>query len=208
MARPSNTDERRAQIARGLLRVMAREGYDGASIARVARAAKVAPGIVHYHFRDKREILLLAMEELTARHRARLEERLAAAEGEPARELEAFLDLHLGLGADSDPEALACWVLMGAEALRHAKIRERFEKVALGLEERLAAILREGTARGAFHCAEPEQAAAGIFALIHGYFALAASARAAIPRGSAVGTARRMVQGLLSGAPSPRGPRR
>lgn len=36
MARPGNTVERRAQIARALLKVMARRGYDGASIAAVA----------------------------------------------------------------------------------------------------------------------------------------------------------------------------
>ena len=36
MGRPSNTDERRAQIAEGLLSVMAKHGYDGATIQRIA----------------------------------------------------------------------------------------------------------------------------------------------------------------------------
>ena len=47
MARPSNTEERRQQIVQGLLRVMAERGYERASIAEIARAAGLTPGLVH-----------------------------------------------------------------------------------------------------------------------------------------------------------------
>src|SRR5688572_20835936 len=107
MARPSNTEERRAQIAAGLMRVMARHGYDGASVAQVAAAAKLTPGLVHYHFKNKREILLEALDQLMRRHRERLETKLAAVGADPLKQVHAFIDFHLGLGADADPEALA-----------------------------------------------------------------------------------------------------
>jgi len=55
MARPSNTDERRGQIVAALQAVMARAGYAGATIAAIARQAELAPGLVHYHFKDKRD---------------------------------------------------------------------------------------------------------------------------------------------------------
>src|SRR6185295_16459726 len=103
MPRPSNTDERRAQITGALIKVMARRGYDGAAITDVARAERLTPGLVHYHFDNKREILLAALAELVTRHQARLELRLTAAAGDPAAELAAFIDFHLGLGADADP---------------------------------------------------------------------------------------------------------
>ena len=56
MARPSNTEERRQQIVEGLLRVMAERGYERASIAEIAKAAGLSPGLVHYHFTEKQEL--------------------------------------------------------------------------------------------------------------------------------------------------------
>ena len=73
MARPSNTDERRLQIMGALVKVMARRGYDGASVADIARAARLTPGLVHYHFKNKQEILLAALRDLVARRDASLE---------------------------------------------------------------------------------------------------------------------------------------
>jgi len=67
MARPSNTDERRLQIMGALVKVMAKRGYDGASVADIARAARLTPGLVHYHFKNKQEILLAALRDLVAR---------------------------------------------------------------------------------------------------------------------------------------------
>src|SRR3954470_3511156 len=83
MPRPSNTEERRAQITRALVKVMAKRGYDGASVADIARAARLTPGLVHYHFKSKRDILLAVLRDLVARHDAGLDARLAGAGGDP-----------------------------------------------------------------------------------------------------------------------------
>jgi TetR/AcrR family transcriptional regulator, transcriptional repressor of bet genes len=197
MPRPTNTEERRAQIAEALMRVMARRGYDGASIAEVARAARLTPGLVHYHFKSKREILLAAVGELVARHDARLEARLAQAGEEPMAELEAFIDFHLGLGADADPQALACWILLGGEALRDQKVRVEFSRALQRWAARIADILRRGVERGQLHCESVEDAAGALVAAIEGYFVLAATARSVIPKGSAARSTRRMVEGLV-----------
>ena len=73
MPRPSNTEERQAQITGALMKVMAKRGYDGASVADIAKAARLTPGLVHYHFKSKQEILLAALRDLVARHDANLE---------------------------------------------------------------------------------------------------------------------------------------
>src|SRR6187549_2862602 len=104
MARPSNTEERRLQITGALVKVMAKRGYDGASVADIARAARLTPGLVHYHFKSKQEILLAALDDLVARHREGLEQRIAEAQGDAERELDAFIDFHLGRGADADAQ--------------------------------------------------------------------------------------------------------
>jgi TetR/AcrR family transcriptional regulator, transcriptional repressor of bet genes len=195
MARPSNTAERRAQITQALVQVMARQGYDGASIADVAKAAKLSPGLVHYHFKNKQEILLAALAELRERHLARLDARLALHEGDPLAALHAFIDLHLGVGAEADPQALACWILISGEALRDKKVRARFEQTLSALLERLREVIRR------FDCESPDAVASALLATVQGYFVLAATARELIPRGTAAAMTKQMARGLLGGAP-------
>lgn len=72
--RPPNTNARRAQISGGLIKVMAKRGYDGASVNEIAKAAELTPGLIHYHFKNKQEILLAALADLVARHEERLDE--------------------------------------------------------------------------------------------------------------------------------------
>lgn len=208
MPRASNTDERRRQIARAFVKVMAHHGYDGASIAEVARRAKLAPGLVHYHFENKLEILLAATRELLAEHAGLLDaelRRAAGATGDPAAELAAFLDVHLGLGAHSNPDALAFWVQLGGEAQRQRKVRAELAAALGATAERLTEILRRGAARRVFRCADPAAAAAALLALVEGYFSLATTARPLVPAGSAAGCAARMAEGLLDcKLPAPR----
>jgi TetR/AcrR family transcriptional regulator, transcriptional repressor of bet genes len=197
MARPSNTEERRAQIMRALVKIMARRGYHGASVADIARAAGLTPGLVHYHFKSKQEILLAALRDLVAQHDASLEARLARAGSDPVEGVAAFIDFHLGLGADADPDALACWILLSGEALQEPKVRVQFEEALESTIERLAALLRAGVERQLFSCGSVEAAASALVAAIQGYFVLAATARAVIPKGSAAASTKRMAEGLL-----------
>ena len=198
MPRPSNTDERRAQITRALIAVMAKQGYDGASVADVARAAGLTPGLVHYHFKNKEEILLAALAALVARHGERLEKRLGEAAGDVVAEVAAFIDFPLGLGADADPDALSCWILISGEALRNSKVRAKFERALAAMVERLARLLVRGVEERAFSCQSVPAAASALVATIHGYFVLAATARKVIPKGSAATTTKQMAAGLLT----------
>lgn len=197
MARPSNTEERQAQITGALVKVMAKRGYDGASIGDIARVARLTPGLVHYHFKNKQQILLAALRELTARHDANLEARLARAGDDAVAAVAAFLDFHLGLGADADPDALACWILLGGEALRDGKVRAAFEQALETTVGRLAQLIRRGVTQRVFTCEQVDAAASALVAAIQGYFVLAATAPKIIPRGSAAAAAKEMAAGLL-----------
>lgn len=208
MGRPSNTEERRRQILAALIRVMARRGYDGAAIGDIARAARLTPGLVHYHFKSKEEILLSALDHIAARHLAGLDAAMAAAGGKAVDEVGAFIDVHLKLGAYADPEALACWNLLSGEALRNKRVRERFEAALAQVVGRLAASIRKGQQQWEFSCDDVEAAAAALVATIQGYFVMGASARATIPKGSAARSARKMAEGLLKPVrPLSKGPR-
>ncbi|AUX39688.1 hypothetical protein SOCE26_010830 [Sorangium cellulosum] len=205
MPRPSNTAERRAQIARALLKIMAERGYEGASVGAIAAAAHIAPGLVHYHFESKREILLAAVELLAQDYAGRIERQLAAAAGDPAAELRAFIDAHLRAGEGADPSALACWICVSGEALRDADVRRAFAGALEGAAQRLVAIARRGAREGVFSCArgDVDAAAAAIVATIQGYFVLAATARELIPPGTAADATWAMASGLFGVSSTP-----
>ncbi len=203
MPRPTNNHDRRAQIAEALIGVMAKQGYDGASINDIAKKAGLAPGLVHYHFKNKLEILVEVVRTINARHDYVLDEALGRVRGTEARELVVFVEVHLGLGAHADPEVLACWVLVMAEALREKAIRTEVQAVLANLTWRITDILNRGNLTGTFRCADVPATAAALLAIIQGYFAVAATAREVIPPGSAARSALRMMESLV-GAPLPR----
>ncbi len=197
MARPSNTEERRQQIVEGLLRVMAERGYERASIAEIAKAAGLSPGLVHYHFTDKQEILLTAVEQLASRVRTRVATRLQRAKGARAQ-IDAFVEAFLATGEDADPGAVAAWVTISAEAVQQPEVRTVYEKVVRTdlehLEELVSGVIPRKRARSV---------AAGLFAAIQGYFVLSAAAPGLTPSGSAAATVKRMAAGLLDAAEPP-----
>src|ERR1700736_2615039 len=49
---------RRGQIVRAAAAVLGRQGYGATSLKDVAREAGVAPGLLHYYFESKQELLL------------------------------------------------------------------------------------------------------------------------------------------------------
>lgn len=197
MPRPSNTTQRRSQIAAGLMQVMAQRGYDGSSVAEIARAAGLTQGLVHYHFKNKQEILLVALDNLVTEHQASLADRVQLAAGDPLAQVDAYIDFHLGIGADANPEALACWILISGEALRQPPVCEQYERAISGLAVQLGEVVQLGVDCGSFCCSDIPATSSAIVALIQGYFVLAATAKSAIPRGSAAKCAKQMAAGLL-----------
>ena len=200
MGRPSNKEARRAEIVDGLRLVMAETGYERATIADIAGAAGLAPGLVHYHFGSKEEILLALVDALVAGAEARIERRLARADT-PRSKLDAVIDGLLARGDDEDGVAVACWTQIGAEAVRNAEVRGRYAAWIHTLASRLrslfiAACHAEGlSGEGAI------DAAAALVALIEGFFQLAATVPDAIRHGSAAAAARRMAHGLIEAQP-------
>ncbi|BDG01945.1 TetR/AcrR family transcriptional regulator [Anaeromyxobacter oryzae] len=200
MARPTNTEERRAEIVAGLRKVMARRGYEGASVAEIARAAGLAPGLVHYHFHDKREILLALLEQLVREAGERAQRALARGGKEPLERLEVYLDAFLSREADPDPEAVACWVAIGAEAIRDAKVKKAYGVALRTSAAAVEALVMEALAASGGKPAEAKVIAAALHAAIQGYLLVSVTAPELVPRGSAAGATRRLARMLIQGA--------
>ncbi len=179
------------------MRVMAKKGYDRASVADLARAAKLTPGLVHYHFKDKLEILTALAGHLSEDNLAALRQHLSGSTG-PAKSIDAIIDFYLGLGTSANPGVLACWIALSGEALRHKAIGKVFEETLAAIHEVVREQIDEGIREKIFPArVDAAAAAAGLVATIQGYFVLAGTARALIPKGSAARTAKQMMQALL-----------
>lgn len=57
----------RARIIEAAYRTLAEQGYEATTVKEIARAAEVAPGLVHYYFRDKDELLATVLREMAER---------------------------------------------------------------------------------------------------------------------------------------------
>jgi TetR/AcrR family transcriptional repressor of bet genes len=124
MGRPTVRGERRAELTAAFARVLARQGYGGATIAAVAAEAGVAPGLVHHHFTDKADLLDSLLDALIARFRWRTSVKEAGADA-----LSAWLTAALELDEGSDLVEARCWVGVFAEALRDRRLGERVRRL-------------------------------------------------------------------------------
>jgi TetR/AcrR family transcriptional repressor of bet genes len=134
MGRPSNREQRRAEILGAFARVLADHGYAGATVAAVAAEAGVAPGLVHHHFESKDELLRCLLDDLTSRFR----ERVRRYEGDEDPLL-AYVDAALKLDERADQTAARCWVGVFAEAVRN---RALFEQVRRLIDTEIVSIGR------------------------------------------------------------------
>ena len=200
MARKSNTDARRAEITGALLTVIACHGYDKATIQVIAKQAGLAPGLIHYHFKSKQEILVSLIEAMakaaTARYAAVLGDAV-----EPLTRLRAYLQARLKLGDGSAPDIVAAWVMIGAEAVRQAEVRVVYREMIADelallttlVEDCMRAASRDATVAGTL--------AAGLAAMIEGAYQLSSAAPDVMPRGYAADAATAYAELRIAAAP-------
>jgi TetR/AcrR family transcriptional repressor of bet genes len=190
MARPPNTDQRRAQIVAALRRVMARTGYERATVAAIAKDAGLSTGLVHYHFANKQEILLALARQLASE----VDARAGSGGGDPREAVLRWVEAHVAQGAGADPDAVACWIEIGAEALHQPEVAAVWKQVVAERHDALTGLLR------AAGCAEPKANAAVLLGAIEGAWRLGLGAPGVLPAGFAAPGLRAVAEGMV-GAP-------
>jgi TetR/AcrR family transcriptional repressor of bet genes len=179
---------------------MAARGYGGATIGEIAREAGVPSGIVHYHFESKKDILVAVMERLARVVRERYLRRAARAGLSVSRGLVfAWIDAHVALGPDADARAMACWVAVGAEALRDSTVRGVYGKVLLGERGTLEALVRTALKSERREAKAARAIAVTLLSAVQGAFQLGCAAPGALAPGSAAPLLRRMAAVLMDG---------
>jgi len=185
MPRPSNTQTRRAQIVQALQEVMATKGYE-ASIQTIAKCAGLSPGLIHYHFKTKQEILIELINSISELVQNRYELLLEQTET-PEERLFAFIDARLAKGEGSSSSAVAAWVVIGAEAVRQPEVKEIYQK-AIATQITLLTKLLKAAVKDALlkkSAKEVKRFAAMLLATIEGAFQLSTAASDVMPKGYA-----------------------
>jgi TetR/AcrR family transcriptional repressor of bet genes len=197
----ATTEQRRAQIVDALLRQIAHAGYAGATIQSIAATAGINAGLIHYHFKEKREILVAAVDTLTAYAQARYERRAVAATT-PSQRLAAYIDARLAYGDDARGDAVAAWVMIGAEAVRDADVRAVYAQATAAELQQVRGLLRARLTEAGKRTRGASRLAAALVAYIEGVFALASAARELVPKGFAASMARELVERYVAGEPN------
>ena len=199
MARTSNTEARRAEITGALLAVIARHGYDKATIQAIAAQAGLAPGLIHYHFKNKQEILVSLIGAMAqaahARYLAVLGDQVA-----PLPRLRAYLHARLGLGDGATPDIVAAWVMIGAEAVRQPEVRAVYQRMVADELTLLATLLGDCLRARGRDTRAAAPLAAGLVAMIEGAYQLSSAAADVMPRGYAADAAIRYAELALDAA--------
>lgn len=87
MTNHEDAADRRTRIVDAAYHVLAEQGYAAASIKTIARAAGVAPGLVHYYFASKDDLLIEVLRSVARGRRMALDSFMAARQPDRASAL-------------------------------------------------------------------------------------------------------------------------
>ena len=201
--RQARGDETRQAILNAARDVFIREGYGGASIRKVARAAGYAHGTIYLHFRDKDDLLYQLCEE---QFRVLLE-RLRAAPRSlgPVERLAAALRAYIAYGYEYPEHYHLLFALRLPHQAHGAHGDERrFGPMAEQVYGFVYDALLIARRKGALAVEDPERDTAALIAAAHGAIELRKSG--ALNGDEAMDCAERVIALLLRGM-APRSPR-
>jgi len=157
---------RRGQIVQATIRCLAREGYSGLTMKKVAREAAVSQGILHYYFTSKRAILIAALDTVMADLDRRVAEHSAGARDARGR-LRAVIRSCLGV-AEESREFWVVLVEFWGEMMHDRELQRVNAALYQRLRRMLGATVARGIRDGAFRRVDPVEAGAVILALVDG----------------------------------------
>lgn len=193
---------RETELAFAFVRVVAAHGYERATVARVAEASGLAHSLVHYYFRNKRQMLVAAIGFAAEAHAHGLAAKLRRVQGRTLPQLDAFIDFHFDPVEAAQPTHAPFWLVVAGESLRNDEVRLAFALVLNSLFARLTRILETGVARHEFRCTDPRAAATGIVAAIHGALLVRAVSPERLDAAQAASALKRLARGYIAVAPA------
>jgi TetR/AcrR family transcriptional regulator, transcriptional repressor of bet genes len=199
LGRHKNTNLRQKQIVEGFAKAISELGYAGASIAIIAEKADLTPGLIHYHFNSKEEILKALIKEMSVYLSDRVVlKRETIKKPTPINRMEQVIGAFLDLDSGSNLVFVNCWTVIFAEAATNKTVRDLVHtSLVEQLDEikKVAQEIRKGDKKRSV-----DELASLILASIQGYILIGTVAPGLIPRGSAAKMVSAMLLGLDKGS--------
>jgi TetR/AcrR family transcriptional regulator len=168
-ARASVVPGSRARILSAAAAEFAARGFAGASVDRIARAARVNKAMIYYHFKSKaalyREILRDMFDAVGVAVRE-----VAASASAPEEKIRRFVEA-IAEAAEARPHFASMWLREVAEGA--TRVDDPTLRYAKGVVETLERIVNEGRAAGRFIAVNPLMLHFGIIAPLMLFFASA-----------------------------------
>lgn len=197
MGRPSNTEQRKQEIVAALLYVMANVGYEKASIQSIAKQAGLAPGLIHYHFKTKQDILIAAINWIATSAEQRLQAMLNNAR-DPWEKLKAFVNARLATGETQMPQIVAAWIVVASESIKHDEVRTIYQNLIKTQLDILSALIVDVWTNKIEIDDEVTHLSAIIVSAIEGAFQLSVTAPDAMPKDYAAESVIRLIDSRLT----------
>ena len=158
---------RREQIVRATIRCLARDGYAGLTMKRVAAEAAVSQGILHYYFKDKAAMLAAAARRVTVD----LDRRVATESrgARTARErLRAVIRACLRTAVDNR-DFWTVFIEFWGEAFHERRLAAVNRQAYARARRLIAGELARGVAAGEFRRINVDDAAVVVLAVLDGF---------------------------------------
>ncbi|MDH5306119.1 MAG: Rieske 2Fe-2S domain-containing protein [Myxococcales bacterium] len=110
---------RRRELVEAAISSIAEHGLSGTTVAKVAQAAGLSPGIVNFYFQGKDALLLATLQYVAEEFERRRREAIEHAGDDPVRKIEAILENDFD-PAVCNPRWVAVWIAFWGEARARA----------------------------------------------------------------------------------------
>jgi AcrR family transcriptional regulator len=189
---------RRAEIVEATIRCLARDGYAGLTMKRVAAEARLSQGILHYYFRDKRAILAAAAARVTDDLDRRVAAEARGARGARGR-LRALVRACLDV-ATRDRAFWTVFIEFWGETLHDSELAALNARSYARARRLIGRVVTAGIDEGVFRRVSVAEAAMVMLALLDGLSLQLTFETALVP----VGRAERMAETALMAYLGPR----
>ena len=118
-------DQRRRELIQATIAVIARHGYSGTTVARVARKAGLSTGLMNFHFNSKDRLFRATFDFLAAEYQQVWDRNLAAVGEAPGPRLTAMIESYFDRRIFTR-DKLAVWFTFWSDA----ELRDRYRAAA------------------------------------------------------------------------------
>ncbi len=164
-SRAAPRHDRRAQLVDATLSAISQHGLSRTTVGRVARIARLSPGIVNFYFTSKDQLLLATLRHVAEEFDSRLRAAVSGAQGEPARALERLIDACFAPDI-SDPRKVAVWYAFWGESGARKEYLELCGDKDRAYLDTIRELCRALRARGAYPDVDEDAVACGLAGMI------------------------------------------